>query len=382
MNLPAASKRLTYIVNHLSADDAQHFAHIPRLLSEMEALGWEIDLLSERGGDGNAEVLGRRVTYLSRASKLRRMVRLAVCLFAMRTRGGRLVFVRISKFAALTSALLGRIFGWKTVYWLSGTVEDFNRRSGARGKVGLAGMRLLLKFVDRLATGPETMVGYYSAQYGLSKQKILMLYNDIDIPQSASGRDPAAIASKVLLVHRLSPVREADRYFIPLLQALGRHSGNINTPVTLDICGDGPDRRRLEFLAEGAPKGVVVRFHGAVPQRKLAPFYEAADMFVMPSYREGFPRVMLEAMAHSLPIVATDAGGTRDLCGPAQRQYVVDRHDANAFGRAVERLLSSRPERRELAGENMVTVQRYSTAKVARMYDEALAGLIGEPAAT
>jgi len=45
-------------------------------------------------------------------------------------------------------------------------------------------------------------------------------------------------------------------------------------------------------------------------------------------------------------------------------------------------LLSSRPERRELAGENMVTVQRYSTAKVARMYDEALAGLIGEPAAT
>jgi len=91
---------------------------------------------------------------------------------------------------------------------------------------------------------------------------------------------------------------------------------------------------------------------------------------------------MLEAMAHSLPIVATDAGGTRDLCGPAQRQYVVDRHDANAFGRAVERLLSSRPERRELAGENMVTVQRYSTAKVARMYDEALAGLIGEPAAT
>ena len=66
MNSPSGLKRLTYVVNYLSADDAQHFVHIPNLLAQMERLGWSIDLLSERGGRGQAEVLGQRVTFLSR----------------------------------------------------------------------------------------------------------------------------------------------------------------------------------------------------------------------------------------------------------------------------------------------------------------------------
>lgn len=376
------TKRLTYIVNRMSADDAQHYVHIPPLLSELERLGWEVDLVSERGGSGNFEVLGRRVTYLSHSSKLLRLVRLVAHLLVVRDRGGRLVFVRISKFAALTSALLGRLLGWKTVYWLSGAVEDFNLKSGWRGRVGVAGMRLLLRLVDRLATGPETMAAYYSLQYRLPPSKIVVLYNDINLDQRGGSHTAAAHGSNVLLVHRLSPVRETGRYFPTLLEALGRYSRNARIPVTLDVCGDGPERLLLESMAQNAPAEVSVQFHGAIPQLKLAPFYEAADLFVMPSYREGFPRVMLEAMAHGLPIVATDAGGTRDLCGPAQRNYVVDRHDPEAFGRAVEALLSSADDRRKIIRENEVTVQRFATPRVARMYDERLTELIGMTFAT
>jgi glycosyltransferase involved in cell wall biosynthesis len=372
-----STKRLIYIVNRISADDAQHYVHIPPLLSELERLGWVVDLVGERGGSGNAEVLGRRVTYLSRSSKLLRLVRLVAHLLAVRRRGGHLVFVRISKFAALTSALLGRVLGWKTVYWLSGTVEDFNLKRGWRGRVGLAGMRVLLTLVDRLATGPEAMASYYSIQYGLPASKILMLYNDIDLDGRAVSRTAAERASKVLLVHRLSPVRETDRYFPMLLDALGRYSRKAGIPVTLHICGDGPERPLLERLAQEAPAEVLVEFHGAIPQVKLAAFYEAADLFVMPSYREGFPRVMLEAMAHGLPIVATDAGGTRDLCGAAQRKYVVDRDDAECFGSAVESLLSSAADRRLIIRENLMTVQRFATPRIARMYDERLSELIG-----
>lgn len=374
-------KRLTYIVNFLSADDAQHFVHIPQLLSELEKLGWDIDLLSERGGHGETEVLGRLVTYLSYASKLRRFGHLLVYLVTMRKRGGRLVFVRISKFAALMSALLGRLLGWKTVYWLSGTVEDYNWRAGLRGKLSFAGMWLLLNLVDRLATGPEAMVAYYSAQYGLSASKIIMLYNDIDTEVSNSTPVSAEFPSKVLLVHRLSPVRETHRYFPALLEALENYGSIAGVALTLDVCGDGPERARLESLALRAGAHLDVRFHGALPQRELGAFYKAADIFVMPSYREGFPRVMLEAMAYGLPIVATDAGGTRDLCGPIQRKYIVDRLDEMAFRRAVERLLSSAKERRALSVENRVTIQRFSTPAVAQMYDKVLAELLGVRAA-
>jgi glycosyltransferase involved in cell wall biosynthesis len=368
--------RLTYIFNYLSADDAHHFVHIPNLLREMEKLGWTIDLISERGGEGQAEVLGRTVTYLSRTKKLERLVNLARTLFRMRRHGGRLVFVRISKFAALGSAILGRIFGWRTIYWLSGAVEDFNRRKGLTGRLEFAGMWLLFRLVDRLATGPEALVEYYRHLYGLPESKILLLYNDIEIGAGRIAHGASSGELRVLTVHRLSPVRESHRYFPAIIEALGNAFAETRLPIVLDVCGDGPERPELETLAVDPPEGVTVRFHGSVPQRELGGFYAGATIFAMPSYREGFPRVIIEAMAHGLPIVATDAGGTRDLNGPAEQPFVVDRDDARAFGKALERLLSSPAEREVLATENLAVVKRFSTPQVARMYDDGLGRLI------
>jgi glycosyltransferase involved in cell wall biosynthesis len=377
MSSSAPVKRLTYIVNYLSANDAQHYAHIPNLLTEMEKLGWEIDLVSEKGGLGAVEVLGRRVTYLTQAGRWRRIPGLVSHLLRMRADGGRLVFVRISKWSALLSAVLGRLLGWKTVYWLSGAIEDFNLRRGIRARVAMAGMWILFRLIDRLATGPETMVDYYARLYGLSRRKILMLYNDIELKEMRRPKARPDRPPRVLMVHRLSPVRETARYFPSLLDALERLAASRRQPAALDICGDGPERPELEGLAPQSLSHVEVHFHGAIPQRQLGAFYERATIFVMPSYREGFPRVVIEAMAQGLPIVATDAGGTRDIFGPAQQDYVIDRDDAQGFGQAVERLLASPEDQARLREENLAKVQRFSTPVVARMYDRALSGLIG-----
>lgn len=378
MKLSAAQKRLTYIVNYVSADDAQHFVHIPNLLAELAKLGWLVELVSERGGSGESEVLGHRVRFLSENARWGRVIPLARHLLAGRRRRPRIVFVRISKVAALISAVLGTLFGWKTVFWLSGTVEDFNLRRGIRGRLNFASMWLLLRLIDRLATGPKTMVCYYAARYGISKRKIMMLYNDINIqginPLRPVVRDGV---TRVLLVHRLSPVRETDRYIPALLSALGNHAQLSGKRVVFDICGDGPERPSIEKLVARTPEGVEVRLHGAIPQRKLTAFYEKATIFVMPSYREGFPRVIIEAMAHGLPIVATDAGGTLELCPPSQRNYVVDRQDPTAFGAAIERLLASATEQRRLRIDNLERVRLFDTQQVARMYDRALSDLIG-----
>jgi glycosyltransferase involved in cell wall biosynthesis len=376
MTTQGARKRLTYIVNHVSANDAQHYVHIPGLLSELEKLGWETELVSERGGRGRAEILGRQVTFLSERSKTKRAFALVHYLLGMRLRGGGVVFVRISKFAAAVSALLGRLLGWKTVYWLSGTVEDFNLRGGLKARIGMGAMWVLLRLIDRLATGPEAMVHYYAATYRLPTNNLVLLYNDIDTSAGRSAR-LAQPEPRVLLVHRLSPVRETDRYFPALLDGVSSYAQNVGGRVIVDICGDGPERPQLEEIARNAPPPIDVRFHGAIPQRKLDAFYDRATIFVMPSYREGFPRVILEAMAHGLPIVATDAGGTRDILGPGQQAYVVNRDDPEEFGKAVERLLSSSEDRRRLSDENLATVQRFSTPQIALMYDRALSELIG-----
>lgn len=374
MTKAEGGKKLTYIVNYLSADDSQHYVHIPNLLTQLEKLGWEIDLVSERGGPGEKDVLGRRVIFLSRESKAERLANLFRLLLARRLDGGRLIFVRISKFAALFSAVLGRLCGWKTVYWLSGAVEDFNIRKGLRGRIQFATMWLLFRLIDRLATGPETMVSYYCGLYGLPERKVILLYNDVDLGQ-VPARDSVDGDLNVLMVHRLSPVRETDRYFPALLGALEAFAEAAGRKVRLDICGEGPERRQLEAMAAAAP-GADVMFHGAVPQQRLRSFYGRATIFIVPSYREGFPRVVIEAMAHGLPIVATDAGGTRDLFGPAQQDYVVGRDEPQAFADALRRLLSLPGDRQRLGRENLERVRRFGTPEVARMYDRALSNLI------
>ena len=370
-------RQLTYVLNHLSSDDSQHFVHIPNLLAELARLGWRIDVVSERGGSGEKEVLGQRVTYLSTGSRLIRFARLARHLLRMRANGGRLVFVRISKHAAMVSALLGRVTGWRTVFWLSGTVEDFNRQGNPwKGRLNYLYMWLLLRVIDRLVTGPETMVAYYRRTYGLPAAKVALLYNDVDL-SSVGAAAPVTNSDRprVLMVHRLSPVRETGRYFPALVGTLSEFASK-NSNVNLDVVGEGPERAELERMAARAGDGLDVRFWGAVPNRKLDTHYASASLFVMPSYREGFPRVILEAMARGLPIVATDAGGTRDLVGPLQDPFIIDRDNPEALAGAVVSLLAQPALRAALSAENRAQVKRFATPEVAAMYDRTLTNIL------
>ena len=78
--------------------------------------------------------------------------------------------------------------------------------------------------------------------------------------------------------------------------------------------GQGPSEQALKDLARSLGISESVRFAGYVPHgRDLFEFYRQADIFVLPSFHEGIPNVILEAMAHCMPIVATDVGSVRQV---------------------------------------------------------------------
>jgi glycosyltransferase involved in cell wall biosynthesis len=78
--------------------------------------------------------------------------------------------------------------------------------------------------------------------------------------------------------------------------------------------GQGPSEQALKDLARSLEISESVRFAGYVPHgRDLFEFYRQADIFVLPSFHEGIPNVILEAMAHCMPIVATDVGSVRQV---------------------------------------------------------------------
>ncbi|PKH37459.1 Glycosyltransferase involved in cell wall bisynthesis [Nocardioides alpinus] len=79
--------------------------------------------------------------------------------------------------------------------------------------------------------------------------------------------------------------------------------------VVLDVVGDGNDRAACEELVEELRLGDRVTFHGSLPREQVTGFYEAADVFVFPSYREPGGNVALEAMAAGLPVIVCERGG-------------------------------------------------------------------------
>lgn len=88
--------------------------------------------------------------------------------------------------------------------------------------------------------------------------------------------------------------------------------------ATLDIVGDGPDRSACEALVKELRVQDRVKFHGALSRSDVNDFYERADLFVFPSYREPGGNVVFEAMGHGLPLIVVDRGGpgaaTDDSC--------------------------------------------------------------------
>ena len=78
------------------------------------------------------------------------------------------------------------------------------------------------------------------------------------------------------------------------------------------IAGDGPDKGRLE--QEVVRRGMTerVRFTGMVPEAEKAQYYRLADVYVMPSRKEGFGFVFLEAMACGIPVIASKSDGSRE----------------------------------------------------------------------
>lgn len=82
--------------------------------------------------------------------------------------------------------------------------------------------------------------------------------------------------------------------------------------------------------------------------KDLLAYYAAADCFVFPSYREGFPNTVLEAGAMGLPSIVTDINGSREIIEDGRNGIVVQPKDVAALAAAMERMMTDEPMRRQM----------------------------------
>lgn len=173
----------------------------------------------------------------------------------------------------------------------------------------------------------------------IPRRKIVRVYNGaVPISRVPLGNCPSKDGFTLLFVGRLAPVKN-----LAMMLKAFRSALTIRKDLRLWIVGDGSERGALESLARELDIGSEVTFWGQ--QLDVAPFFSAADVFVMSSRSEGLPMSLLQAMSVGLPAIVTDIGGMAEAVGISHAGLRVRNDDAMEMADAMVRLAGSDEER-------------------------------------
>ena len=151
---------------------------------------------------------------------------------------------------------------------------------------------------------------------------------------------------RLLTVGRLEQVKG-----IPLLLDAVAAAHHDHPELRLDVVGDGPHRAQLEQYARDLGLTGVVRFLGVLDQAAVRAELRAADAFVLASFAEGLPVVLMEALAARTPVLATRIMGVPELVEDGVSGRLVPPADVDSLVTALRELAELTPEARRRMGD-------------------------------
>ena len=157
----------------------------------------------------------------------------------------------------------------------------------------------------------------------------------------------------------------------------------LDLPLVYIICGSGPEEDKLKAYVHELGLESRVKFAGYVEQ--VPAMLCQADCFIFPSFQEGLPVAVMEAMAVGLPVIATRIRGITDLLEHTMGGYLADDWEPESYGVKVRRMFSERggksgvsrqQRRREMGQWNRQRVQKFALPvvedKMRRIYQSVM----------
>lgn len=224
---------------------------------------------------------------------------------------------------------------------------DINDRSGITKRL----TQNTLQMADATIFVSEAMSRFAQSSYGVSASRCHTIVNGYNTsvfhPQDAAAcrlaLDLPAAARVIVYVGRLIEAKGL-RELIEAIDRLRQTDSN----ALLVVIGNGEFRTTLESMVEERKLGKHVRLAGGLLPESVAKYLNAADLLTLPSWSEGYPNVLVEALACGCPVVASDVGGIPEIVD-AQRGLLIAPKDAPALHAALRQALDTPWSRTDIA---------------------------------
>lgn len=376
--------KLCYLLPQYSLKSAENYFHIINFLEE---LGKKVELhVIIENCDSIPYFKNIKSCHIINFKKKRnylvRFFKIVSIYFKLYKQDVKIFFSRASLTGVLPLVIANRFLNFnrgKVIFWSCGQdlipITWKPTQKNLKRNLSLFIQKFIFKTIDYLATGPETMVQYYSKHYKIPKDKIIMLYNDISSKRffPINENDKAILREKILgfqskiilFVHTFNYVRGTD--LIHKI-AIRLKEEKINAKIVA-IGRHGDYSQKLEYEINGFMIGDYVVNLGQISNKDIAEYYQIADLFIMPSRGEGFPRVIVEAMACGTPVVSFDVGGVKDIL-PKEllSETLIDVEDETLFINNTISFISNENKINSFKEKYLQKVKIYETDKIVDMY--------------
>ena len=217
----------------------------------------------------------------------------------------------------------------------------------------------LVRFSMRRAhalIAPSAFLAEVFAQHGMRAQ---IVPNIIDLARFHAA-DAAAPHASILIARHLEPIYDqatALRAFAIVHRRLPH--------ARLTVCGDGPERQRLEQLARELALDGAVYFTGKLDNATIAALYRQSDLALNASLADNMPNSILEAWASGVPVVSTNVGGVSHLVRDQVNGLLVPPQDPPAMARAMLAVLQTPVCAQALIQAGLDEARRFAWSQVA-----------------
>jgi glycosyltransferase involved in cell wall biosynthesis len=214
-------------------------------------------------------------------------------------------------------------------------------------------LKPILKSAAKIICLSEMQKKLIALKYALPLESIVVIPNGVAEKYFISKKTSENTVPHLLFVGRLA----AQKNLSLLIEAIAL----MQTNVFLDIVGEGELREDIEALIQKY-KLQNVKLHGKKTGKELIELYKSADIFVLPSLKEGVSLAMLEALAAGLPVVASDSPGIREIlsdCGVLVQDSI-----AINYAKALDTILSDKDTLQNLRTLSVQKARLYSWENV------------------